>query len=221
MTNCDHIAHRLAAGDALNDDQRAHAELCATCTAGLDAQRTLTAIGRARAAVEPSPGFASRVASRAFERVAERRRNRIVGIALGTTGAVAMATMVTMWWRAGDARDPGPGDTTELAALPAAVYPLDVPAPTGDGDDAADLVWLTDADRALAYAANWDYIEEPLAPYAALLGEGDAPPAVPSLAPAVPPLPPVPPVPPVPAIAPTPPTPAIAPTLPDFEEDTP
>ncbi|HUH03312.1 MAG TPA: hypothetical protein VML75_15045 [Kofleriaceae bacterium] len=174
MTNCDHIAHRLAAGDALNEDQRAHAELCATCIATLDAQRTITAIGRARAAIEPSPGFASRVASRAFERVAERRRNRLGGYALGTTGAVAMAAIAMLWWRGHDAGSRG--QTSDLATLPAAMYPPQDPTAADSGgadDDApADLVWLTDADRALAYSANWELIEEPIAPYAVLLGEG-------------------------------------------------
>lgn len=180
MTNCDRIAHRLAAGDALNEDQSSHAELCATCLATLNAQRTINAIGRARSAVEPSPGFASRVASRAFERVAERRRKRIGRYALGTAGAVAMAAIVGLWWRGHDA-EPGAGEVDEMAALPAAMYPAQDPASAGssEADDGAptDLVWLTDADRALAYSANWEFIEEPLAPYAALLDDGAIAPA--------------------------------------------
>jgi hypothetical protein len=179
MTNCDHIAHRLADGDALNEDQASHAELCATCVATLNAQRTITAIGRARAAVEPSPGFASRVASRAFERVAERRRNRVGGYALGVTGAVAMAALLGLWWHGHDGGS-GAGEIDQMATLPAAMYPPQDPAGSGDADDSApaDLMWITDADRALAYSANWEFIEEPIAPYAALLGEGAiAPPA--------------------------------------------
>jgi hypothetical protein len=211
MTTCDHITHRLAGGDALNEDQLAHVELCTSCAAALAATRTITSIGRARAAIDPNPGYASRIASRAFERVAERRRHRIAGYAVGTAGAVAMAAMVGLWWRADDPSS----HTTELAGLPAATYPIDGEAAKAPGDDDLDdgdaLTWLTDADRALDYSANWAFIEEPLEPYAALLGD-------PTSVPTIPPVPPVPPVPPMPTV-PTVPTMPTMPTM--MDEDLP
>jgi hypothetical protein len=169
MISCDQIAHRLAAGEPLNEDQQAHADVCPNCAAALDATATLRAVGKARASVEPSPGFSSRMANRAAARIGQRRRNRIAGLGLATAGAVAAAVMAL------SLRPSSGGDEVEVNA-PAAVYEPasfdDAPAP--DPNEPAserDMVWLTDADRALDYRANWDYIEEPISNYALLLGD--------------------------------------------------
>lgn len=172
MTICDHIANRVAAGEQLNDDQQSHADLCSACSAALDATRTLSAIGKARADVTPGPGFSARVASRAWERVGQRKRQRVVGYALATSGAIAAAALAFTLFT-GDRQSP---HITENTPLPAAMQPVadDVDIAdidSGDAETARDLVWLTDADRALSQSANWEFIEEPVAPYALLLDE--------------------------------------------------
>lgn len=168
MTTCDHIAHRLAAGERLNDDQRAHTELCTACGLTLEATSTLGAIGRARAEVVPGPGFSSRVASRAWDRVAQRRRNRVLGVTFAASGAVAAAALAVALWRG----DPPTAATLETAAAPTAGAMAPVVDDVADGDADRDLLWLTDAERALTHSANWDFIEAPVAPYALLLDEG-------------------------------------------------
>ncbi len=167
------IANRLAAGEPLNDEQRGHAELCSECSALMESTTMIGAIGRARAAVVPGPGFSSRMASRAAERVVQRRRRRVAGMALATAGAAAAVILVALPIRGSHTAQTNPAIEQRAGAMPMNVSPTidptDVPEPSSDSS--ISLIWLTDSDRALDYSANWKYIEEPIAPYGRLLGD--------------------------------------------------
>lgn len=173
MTSCDQIANRLAAGEPLNDEQRAHAELCSECSSLMESTTLIGAIGRARSAVVPGPGFSSRMASRAAERVAQRRRRRVAGMALTTAAAAAAVILVALPHRASHTDQSTASVEEHVGAMPSniapTIDPTDVPEPASDSS--ISLMWLTDADRALDYSANWNYIEEPLSPYGRLLGD--------------------------------------------------
>jgi len=124
-------------------------------------ERTLRALSRARATVEPGPAFEARIASAALQRRARSRRRRAAVGALAAAAAIAVAAVVVL--RGADATAP--------SAVPPPVQPVagdPGPAPEIAVDE---LLALTDVEAALHFSADWSAVDEPLARYARLLEE--------------------------------------------------
>ena len=122
----------------------------------------LEALGRARGAVEPLPGFSSRVVAGARRQRIRRQRTRIAGLSLaGAAAAIAGALWVT---RGGPSESPA-----SLAGTGPAVV---APGSPDDGEQDPELtavLEMTDVDMALAPRAEWDSYLEPVAAAGLLL----------------------------------------------------
>jgi hypothetical protein len=119
-------------------------------------------LGQARAAVEPAPGFTSRMISGARRERIRRRRTHIAGASLA---GVAAAAAGAFWLTRAEPQSP---PTAPLAGGGQPVIEL---APEEEDQAVAALLHLTDVDQAMAPTADWDHIVEPLAPAAELLEE--------------------------------------------------
>jgi multisubunit Na+/H+ antiporter MnhG subunit len=171
MTPCDHVAERLALGEALGELD-AHVATCPACT-GL--VRMPTMFAATAHAAEPAPGFSARMTVGARGRIAARRRNRMATITAAAAAVFLIGGSVA-------SREPArslqgamrplmemtPLDSS-AAERPVAERPADDVPATTDDELAAALVRLADVDGALLPATDWSRIEAPLAPYRILL----------------------------------------------------
>ena len=193
---CREVAARVATGEDLGEELSEHASVCDDCAALLSIPDGLGEISACRGKLEPGPGFTSRVQRSAFRTLDRRRRVRVAGLA-----TAAACVLVGLSWHAitatdhpdrelasyGASGDEGPGETLEGRAQerlrmqdenPGAIDESSGTAGTMvevDTSAVTELAMRYDLDDALAYHANWDYIQEPLEPTWLLVGEGDLP----------------------------------------------
>lgn len=163
---CETVLERFATGDPLSDDEAAHVARCVDCARLARVPRLLATAAQEPA---PAPGFSTRMEVGARARLAQRKRRRVA-----MTGAAAAAVLV-----AGGLAVTRPADrVTEPAALYTAEEleraPLPPPSTLERPATSAEqlvlhLVRVSDVDAALAPAADWPAIAEPLDPYRALL----------------------------------------------------
>ncbi len=168
MKRCTLVADSLVSGAPLSEGDRAHVATCADCAA-------LTALPGMIAATalvpEPGLGFASRITAGARERLARRRRHRVVGLSLATAVAAGTAVAVTQ-------RDPAPAPAvTEVAHRDPAGSDPTPPDADADLDDAElrDLVRRASFDQAMDSPVDWADLEAPLQHYRAVLARGGTP----------------------------------------------
>jgi hypothetical protein len=168
-TTCDQVAERVALGEPLGEAGE-HAASCERC-------KRLVALpvelGATHHDADPGLGFTARMTAGAQHRIGVRRRRRV---AAGLAAAVAATTLGVFAMT----REPQPQTVVETPArfdqLPAIERNQPDPwnaddgaTPDEDDDDMRMLVQLSDTDRAMRVTADWDDINEPLAPYNALL----------------------------------------------------
>lgn len=172
MKRCTQLAEAIVSGEPLSDDDRAHLTTCADCTRLAAMPRLVAATATAP---EPGPGFSSRIVVGARERVAGRRRQRVIGFGLATAVAAGAAVMIVRHDDGGGraravatSERPAGGDTTG---------PLPDPPP-GDGitdDELRELVSGDSLSQAMTPSADWADIETPLTSYRAVLRLGGQP----------------------------------------------
>ncbi len=130
----------------------------------------LEALGKARGAVEPLPGFSSRVVAGARRQRIRRQRTRVAGLSLA---AAAAAVAGALWFTSGGS-EPSP---ESLAGTGPSMVDTDTPDQAADAE-LASLLELTDIDGAMAPRAAWDDYLEPVAAAGLLLHNepsGDTP----------------------------------------------
>ncbi len=171
MKRCTKISDSLLSGQPLSDGDRDHLAACADCARLAAMARLVTSIATA---AEVGPGFTSRVIAGARERLAARRRQRIVGFGLAAVVAAAATVLIVSSQRGGGRRADPP-----VAVRPAGDLPgVDEPAAPDDGitdDELRELVGGATMTRALAPSADWDHIETPVRNYHAVLRLGGQP----------------------------------------------
>jgi len=168
---CNEVAARAAAGEELGEELRGHASVCDECAAILAIPKGLGEISACRAKLEPGPGFTSRVSRSAFRTLDRRRRVRVAGLATAAACACALVVGALTWHLSASS----PADRQAELAATAPLATAEAPAGEVDAAAAAELASLYDLDSALAYHADWNYIQEPLEPVWLLVGEGDVP----------------------------------------------
>lgn len=148
MSRCDVIADALVMGEPLSAEDQGHVEGCAAC-------RQLTALPAMLAASKRTaparPGFSARMMAAARERIAQRRRRRVVTftLALAAVGASAV-TVDRMLIR----------DRVRPQAAP--VVPAGISQfPTAEPDPLDVL----ESFGKLDHAVDWDDIEAPVQKY--------------------------------------------------------
>ncbi|MCX5742591.1 MAG: hypothetical protein NT062_08855 [Proteobacteria bacterium] len=156
---CDVVAERCALGEPLAE----HADHAATCPTCTRLTATASALAGTRHVVDPGVGFAARMMVATQQRIAERRRLRVVG---GLAGMVVVGALgVFVMTR-------GPG------ALPDRPAPVAAPAPDPDRDPADPrpidpalraLVRFSDTHTNTHLSARWGHVERSLVPYRALV----------------------------------------------------
>lgn len=156
---CDLVAERFALGEPLAELTE-HAESCPACKA---MRATATAVAdTTKSEIDPGMGFSARMTVATQKRIAERKRNRIVGgVAGGIVAAAAGVFIVTR----------GPGDLPDRPQ-PAVATPEHqdkLTDPTSETDAIRALARFRDVDTNEHLSARWGRIERPLAPYRALV----------------------------------------------------
>ncbi len=169
--HCNEVAARTAAGEELGEELRGHVRVCDECSAMLALPKGLREISACRSKLEPGPGFTSRVSRSAFRTLDRRRRVRIAGMATAAACACAIVVGAFTWHLS---RTSSGGQQPAVAAG-GTVAMGEAPVTEVDTTAVDELASLTDVDSALAYRADWDYIQEPIAPMWLLIGEGDLP----------------------------------------------
>jgi hypothetical protein len=167
LSLCDQVAERTALGEPLAELAE-HVEACASC-------RSLVAVssklGAARHAVDPGLGFSARMTVGAQHRIAARRRRRVaVALAASVVAGGFGVLVVTHNPEPSPPAIARPMEPSQIVDEPRS----DEELPAEDADIAA-LIELADVERNVRVSANWNNIEEPLAPYKKLLDEGETP----------------------------------------------
>ena len=167
MTTCDVVAERVALGEPLGDAGE-HAERCPKC-------RRLVALpaelGATHKELDPGLGFSARMTAGAQHRVIVRRRKRIATSLAAVVAAAAVAAVIVTRTPNAPKLATNPPDPTQQPAT-ATHDDKNDPWKDKDGvdDDVRSLIQLANTDGARqATAARWKRIEQPLAPYRALL----------------------------------------------------
>lgn len=165
---CEGVAERLALGESL-EPMAEHIAGCAACKRLIEMPRQ---IGAARQAVDPGLGFSARMTAGAQHKISVRRRRRLAAGLAASVAAGALGVFVV-------AR-PGMHEARTVATEPPLrepAQPRDLPTVGLEQADLAALVNYADTDRSRRLSANWDRIEESLAPYRALVetSEGETP----------------------------------------------
>jgi hypothetical protein len=193
MAPCDVVAERLALDEPLAELTQ-HADDCPRCQGLLAAQRSL--LGTRRRNATPAHGFAARMTVQANQRLVVRHRRRVAGYAMLSAALAAMVTFVVMRdpdkgrapapvassqlkgeeeREAGEEREerdpwkePGPAEVPDELEEPVA---LEQELEDGDAprDEDAFLLRVLSETAAAPVSADWQKIEEPLAPYDRLL----------------------------------------------------
>ena len=168
MTTCDVVAERVALGEPLGDVAE-HAQRCPKC-------RTIVALPTELGALHREPelglGFSARMTAGAQHRFVARRRRRIAAGMAAVVAAAAVAAIVIM--RTPDApKLAGNPDETQQPATNTHDENKNDPWKDKAGSDVDEdvraLVQLADTDGARHTTAHWKRIQQPLAPYRALL----------------------------------------------------
>ena len=169
---CELIADAVATGSELTDAHRQHAGECEAC------RHLIGLPGRIAGATDrngPRIGFETRATAGAIERLARRRRRRI-----GVYGSLAAAAGVVVLTVAWISRDQPATRTDRAGTQPAnTIDELGAtnipPAQPGGLTDTelTELIGLSDVERSLSFAADWDDIEAPLASLRAAAGQGE------------------------------------------------
>jgi hypothetical protein len=168
MTTCDVVAERVALGEPLGDAAE-HAERCPKCRRLV----TLPAeLGATHQELDPGLGFSARMTAGAQHRVVVRRRKRIAAGMAAVVAAAAMAAVIVTRTPNAPKLATNPPDPTQQPAT--ATHddkndPWKDKSNDGVDDDVRALVQLADTDGARHTTARWKRIEQPLAPYRALL----------------------------------------------------
>jgi len=179
MKPCNLIAESLVMGEPLSDGDRAHVETCPECTALVAMPGRISA---ATAAPEPGPGFSARMTVGARERLATRRRQRVVGFGFAALAAAGLTFYVTQRASSSRSSHPVPTAGTDSPSpdpdRPAGGSDLDPPlddAPVSD-QEVRELLRMSSLERAMQPVAPWDEIEAPLRESQMVLARyGDAP----------------------------------------------
>ena len=167
MTTCDVVAERVALGEPLGDAGE-HAERCPKC-------RRLVALpaelGATHKELDPGLGFSARMTAGAQHRVDVRRRKRIAAGMAAVVAAAAVAAVIVTRTPSAPTLATNPPDPTQQPAT--ATHDENKNDPWKDKSDVDEdvraLVQLADTDGARHTTARWKRIEQPLAPYRALL----------------------------------------------------
>ena len=132
----------------------------------------LLARASAARAVEPAPGFESRVQTAAAARLSRPARGRwlMLGLAGGAVAAVVLALLLGRWW------GQRPSRVQRAVASRGATEPQRGAAPVVLSPEEEAALWqelpvLLDARVALAYQADWARYEARLGPYRVLVEE--------------------------------------------------
>ena len=158
MTACSTVAERVVLEEPLAEFAE-HVATCSRCRRLVAMPEQLA--GRPRAALDPGLGFTARMTAAAQQRIAIRRRRRVVATLAATVAACAVGVFVVT--RPQYEPEPHPA-----AALEQPIQAVDQPVVIEDSD-LADLVRLADTRRARRASAPWGRIQKPLAPYIKLV----------------------------------------------------
>lgn len=168
-STCDIVAERIALGEPLGDAAD-HAASCERCKRVVALPVELGAMHRE---AEPGMGFSARMTAGAQHRIVVRRRRRI---AAGLAAAVAASAVGFFALTREPAKAPlaqqNPPAQNQAAGHSNERDPWATDsdaAPSSDDDDLRAIVKLANTDRSMHVSADWKSIEEPLAPYGALL----------------------------------------------------
>lgn len=175
MKRCTELAEALVEGDSLDDTQRAHLATCADCSSLAALPRL---VATATLAPEPGPGFSARVAANARERIASRRRQRVLGFGLATVAAAGIALLVVRHDGAGEPRRESPVAQRTLPFGSDGLAEDPDTAPDGDSisdDELRELVSGDSLSDVMTPSTDWDALEQPLTPYRAVLRLGGQP----------------------------------------------
>jgi hypothetical protein len=164
MSTCEAVLDRVATGEPLSDEQRAHVAGCVDCARLASVPDLLAA---AAAEPEPGPGFSSRMQIGARGRLATRKRNRIAGASFAAAAAISALTLAVM---RPNRHVAGPGAMSNIEQLEPQPRPPVVGEEPASGDQVArDLVRVSNVDRSLDGEADWSGITHSLTPYRAIL----------------------------------------------------
>lgn len=168
MTTCDVVAERVALGEPLGDAAE-HAERCPKC-------RRLVALpaelGATHRELDPGLGFSARMTAGAQHRVVVRRRKRIAAGMAAVVAAAAVAAVIVTRTPHAPPLASNPPDPTQQPATNTHDENKNDPWKDKGSDvdeDVRALVQLADTDGARHTTARWKRIQQPLAPYRALL----------------------------------------------------
>ncbi|MGE0395526.1 MAG: hypothetical protein AB7T06_02285 [Kofleriaceae bacterium] len=151
---CEIVAERLALGEPLGE----YADHAASCERCRELTSVATKLGASHHAIDPGLGFSARMTVGAQQRIATRRRNRIMTTA-GVTAAAAAAFVFVVT----RPTDPKPDNHVAIQLEP------DKTDPPVAVDD-ADLKFLvSDPEEVAQTTADWNHITTPLRPYKKLL----------------------------------------------------
>lgn len=173
MKRCTQLADSLVSGEPLSDGDRDHVATCADCQKLRSMASLLTRVGTA---TEAGPGFTSRMIAGARERLEARRRQRVVGFALGTCVVAAAAALIITSSGGGSDRDQDA--TTARQAAGSVGQPPIADDPGGQpitDDELRELVRGASLSRAFTPSTDWAEIESPLVNYRAVLRLGGEP----------------------------------------------
>lgn len=170
MSTCEAVLDRVATGEPLSDEQRAHVAGCVDCARLADVPGLLAA---AAVDSEPGPGFSSRMQVGARGRLAARKRNRIAGSAFAAAAAVTALTLFVMRPTRHVSDQPGAMQTLEQSE-PQPRPPVVGEEPATDEQIARDLVRVSNVERSLGGEADWSDITHSLTPYRAILVKSGA-----------------------------------------------
>ena len=168
-STCDQVAERVALGEPLGDAGE-HAATCDRC-------KRLVALpvelGATHRDVDPGLGFSARMTAGAQQRIVVRRRRRIAGM---SAAAVAAATLGVFVFTRDPARQQLAEQPSVDVTAPATANQPDQDdpwnpdrEPAESDEDLRALVQLANTDRSSKLSADWHRINQPLAPYRALL----------------------------------------------------
>jgi len=155
---CQEIVDMIAEGEPLGDEQEAHVGKCLTCARTLETRDLIRATTDRRNEVKPRPGFASRAASGALRKSVQRRRRGGIALVGATVAAGALTAAFFMM-------KPKPMKVKKTSPV-VAIAPLgsDVTPENVDTTSVQELLDLSDIDGSMSVKANWDWLNDPLAP---------------------------------------------------------
>jgi hypothetical protein len=156
---CETVLDRIASGEPLGVEERAHVAGCVDCAR---LARVPGLLASAASEPEPGPGFSSRMQIGARGRIAARRRNRIAVASFAAAAALTAGGLAVT--RPSTEVDRGAILTLEHSE-PQPRPPVTGEVPSTDEQVVLDLARVSQVERSLSGEADWTEITEPLAPY--------------------------------------------------------